>query len=77
MKYLLMVLAILMFGCGTDTEVVEETPPAPHNNPTRKYLSFTKSGPLCRRIPATRIHHGLQRVTCIPTLKGLSLTPSH
>ena len=26
MKYLLMVLAILMFGCGTDTEVVEETP---------------------------------------------------
>ena len=28
MKYLLMVLAILMLACGTDTEVVEETPTA-------------------------------------------------
>lgn len=27
MKYLLIVLAILMLGCGTDTEIVEEPPP--------------------------------------------------
>ena len=27
MKYLLIVLAILMLGCGTDTEVIEEPPP--------------------------------------------------
>ena len=27
MKYLLLVLTILMFGCGTDTEVVDEPSP--------------------------------------------------
>ena len=38
MKYLLIVLAILMFGCGTDTEVVEEPPPTTEESEPKVFV---------------------------------------
>ena len=38
MKYLLIVLAILMLGCGTDTEVVEEPPPVAEDADTKVFV---------------------------------------
>ena len=38
MKYLLIVLAILMLGCGTDTAVVEEPPPVAEDTDTKVFV---------------------------------------
>ncbi len=38
MKNLLLVLAILMLGCGTDTEVVEEPPPIAEESESRVFV---------------------------------------
>ena len=38
MKNLLLVLAILMLACGTDTEVVEETPPDAEESDTKVFV---------------------------------------
>ena len=46
MKNLLLVLAILMLGCGTDAEVVEEPPPiAEAPEPTEKVFVVHEIGP--------------------------------
>ena len=46
MKNLLMLLAILMLGCSTDTEVVEETPPTPEQpEPDTRVFIVYEIGP--------------------------------
>ena len=40
MKNMILVLAILTLGCGTDTEVVEEPPPAAEEADTRVFVVY-------------------------------------
>jgi hypothetical protein len=52
MKNLLLILAILMLGCGTDTEVVEEPPPiAEEPEPDTRVFVVYEIGPT---VPADR-----------------------
>ena len=74
MKRLILVLAILMLGCDTDTEVAMSPrllATTPHL--TREYSLFTKSDPLRRITMAIQIHHVLLRATYIPAMKGFPL----
>ena len=54
MKNLLIVIAILMLGCGTDTEIVKEPPPAAEEpTPCLLYTSPSPRDGLLSRMPSS------------------------
>ena len=74
MKYLLMVLAILMFGCGTDTEVVEETPTVPKQPDTKVFVVY-EIGPTLPTDPGEPDPPHIIKSNVYPNPEGLAFNP--
>ena len=76
MKYLLMVLAILMFGCGTDTEVVEKMPPAPEQpKPNTKVFVVYEIGPTVPADPGDPDPPRIIKSNVYPNPEGFAFSP--
>ena len=74
MKYLLLVLAILMFGCGTDTEVVDEPPPAVEEPDTRVFVVY-EIGPTAPADPGDPGPPRIIKSNVYPNPEGFAFNP--
>ena len=74
MKYLLMVLAILLLACGTDTEVVKETPTAREQPDTKVFVVY-EIGPTVPTDPGEPEPPHIIKSNVYPNPEGLAFNP--
>ena len=76
MKYLLLIFAILMFGCGTDTEVIKEPPPvAEQPEPDTKVFVVYEIGPTVPADPGDPDPPRIIKSNVYPNHEGLAFSP--